>query len=397
MAPILDRLTAILRPDARTRQGIQFLLLLLAPLLPAAPALFGLGNRTALDMVASFVQAYPILRGALILPIETARDAGLAMLAGHALLLGAGGLACASLLRTLELPRATLAGGLLFECASLAVGATGWRPLLALIVCPAFFAALERCIRGRRSGIARLAMSIGVVDAFSQTPAAGVIFGFGFAWLVVRLTSVEEGSRWRTLSRIGLGAVLGAVLASPIGAAELLSGAVPASLPWPDVLLPRGWHIRATETGIAPAAGRLLPVIGLACLALVPPAGGAPMRGRALRILLAAATLTSAVTPSAAIPLCLTCLVVLCGVLWSDVAAGGRRGALPTAASGLVVLVGLAGLAAVGTVHLPRPMLVANILGLAAGLALSRRTGRIMVLSSPAIVAAAYTAFVDAS
>ncbi len=395
MAPILDRVTAVSRSDASTRRRLEPLLLLLAPLLSAAPELLGLGNRTALDMVASFVQAHPILRGALILPIETARDAGLALLAGHALLLGAGGLACASLLRTLELPRATLAGGLLFELASLAVGTTGWRPLLALIVCPAFFAALERSIRGRQPGIARLAMSIGLVCAFSPTPAAGAIFGFGLAWLVVRLASVQEGYRWRTLNRVGFGALLGAVLASPIGAAELLSGAVRANLPWPSVLLPRGWHIDATRAGIAPAFGRLLPVIGLACLALVPLADGAPMRGRALRILLAAtAALTSAaVTPSAAIPLCLTCLVVLCAVLWSDRAAERRRGALPTAAVGLVVLAGLAAC----TVHLPRPMIVANILGLAAGLALSRRTGRITFLSSPAIVAAAYTAFVDAS
>ena len=395
MAPILDRLTTVHRSDARTRQSVERLLLLLAPLLPAAPGLLGLGNRTALDMVASFIQAHPMLRGALILPIETARDAGLALLAGHALLLGAGGLACASLLRTLELPRAALAGSLVFEFASLAVGTTGWRPLLALIVCPAFLAALERCIRGRRYGIARLAMSIGVVCAFSQTLAAVATLGLGLAWLVARLASVEAGSRWRTLNRVGLGVVFGAVLVSPIGAAELLSGTVPASLSWPDLLPPHGWHIGATEPGIAPAFGRLLPVIGLACLALVPPSGGPPMRGRVLRMLLAATALTSAaVTPSAAIPLCLTCLVVLCGVLWCDLAAGGRKGALPTAASGLVVL---AGLAAVGTVDLPRPVIVVNVLGLAAALVLSRRTTRIIVLSSPAIAAAAYIAFIDAS
>ena len=361
---------------------------MLVPAVLAVPGLLGLGRETALDTVSSFVAGIPLLHGALVLPIETARNIGDALLAGRIVMLGGAGIASATLLRTLGLAGTALIGGVLTECAAVSNGTTGWQALAGLLVCPLFVACVERAVRGLRPSVLRLAVAISLVASFGS---ATFVLAFGAAWAGGRIASGGT-HRARACSRLAVAALLGALLASPLVFLRALRGelALGDLSDW-LAFWPSG---AAGRAGFASAGLTLLPCAGLACLAAVP----AVRRGMVARVLLALPPIAVAVLawlPSGGAvaledlwPLCLTCVVVLCCVSLADQA---RR----EASAGWCVAVGSVLLSAcVASAVLDRvpvtPAVVSATL-LVAALTLAART-RGLWAAAPVLVSAGWGA-----
>ena len=288
--------------------------------------------------MAGFLAANHISTGLLVLPVETARDAGLALLLTRVLLAAGAGLALASLARALALPRAaTLAAAILYELAAPATGLTGWSALLVLLAVPAFLAALERNL-GPRSAVLRLATAISIVATVCTGPVATAVLVFGALWLAVRLFPPAPVRRTEFLRRVVLAALLAVLLTFPLLVLDLpfrLAGLV-APFGNPSLGLPDLSILTApvAARSLAPLIS-LAPALGLAGLAVRPGA-----RGRNLRLLLAAATaaaLAATIAGAAeALAVLLGCLALLSAIAIADLArldpaAPGRRAAIALA------------------------------------------------------------------
>ena len=365
------------------------------PLIPAAPALFGIGPATPLatiaNAIANITASHPFLHGALVLPLDTARDAGDALLAGRTLLLGIAGLACASTLRTLGLDRGATGGAARYELTAAANGAGARTAIVPLILAPYFLTALERTHQGAGPSTIRLAVAVSLVASIDTPQAAAAIFMFGLAWSAIRLAAPAAKRRLATLGRLALGTILGVILSSPFLASHILPSGIDVALPipaWPFV----------TARSQEPAATviQVLPTIGLACFAALQPRS----RGRALLILLAVISLAIASFPlvigintlsgAGGRPLFLLCLTIHAATARAAPPAVPPRGASIMAA----LLLCAAAIAAV-TIQLPPALVVANALALAACLFLAQ-TGRAWS-AAPALLSAAWTAVISAS
>ena len=294
------------------------------------PGLFGLfgRHRTILDRFAGFLAANHITTGLLVLPLATARDAGLLLVAAQILLAAAGGLALADLARALGL-RAALAAAVLYELAAPAIGIRDWSGLVVLFACPAFLATLERNIAAPRSASLRLAAAISVVATFCTDRVAFAVLAFGILWLLLRLLPPGPIRRTIVLRRIAVASLLALLLTWPLLVLDLpfrIVGALPfggVTLDLPDLR-----SLASGLTGLKPAVAAspialLLPAIGLACLAAAPLVERTG-RGGTLRLLLFAATIAAlaaliATVPQAGPPF-LGGVALLCGIALSDAA-----------------------------------------------------------------------------
>ncbi len=281
-----------------------------------------------LDRFAGFLAANHITTDLLILPVETARDAGFLLVAAQLLLAAAGGLALADLARALGL-RAALAAAILYELAAPAIGIRDWYGLVVLFACPAFLATLERNITAPGSASLRLAAAISVVATFCTGQVAIAVLTFGTLWLLVRLSRPGPIRRPIVLRRIAVASLLALLLTWPLLALDLPFRIVGATLPFGRLTidLPDLRSLASGLTGLKPAfaaspIASLLPALGLACLAAAPLVERAAGRGRSLRLLLFAATIAALATLIAAMPQAgppfLGGLALLCGIALSD-------------------------------------------------------------------------------